>query len=209
MHDLDRRYMEMEGESFEFAAEGEAGGHGEVFNEGELHELAAELLSVSSEGELNHFLGGLIKKAAGAIGKIVKSPIGQHLGSALKGLAKRALPMAGQAIGNWIAPGVGGQVGSQLAQKAGSMFGLELEGLSQEDREFEVAKQFVRLAGEATKNAVSAPASTDPSQAASSAVSQATQRFAPGLTAQPGGARGGATSGRWFRRGNKIVLVGV
>lgn len=211
MHDLDRRYMETEGESFEFTAEGEGevSLEGEVFHEGELQELAAELLSVSNEGELNHFLGGLIKKAAGAVGKLVKSPVGQHLGGMLKGLARKALPMAGKAIGNWIAPGSGGQVGQQLAQQAGSMFGLELEGLSQEDREFEVAKQFVRLAGEATKNAVSAPASAAPAQVASSAVAQAAQKFAPGLNGQGAAGRAGAASGRWVRRGNRIILLGV
>lgn len=210
MHDLDRRYMEMEGESFEFTAEAEQNEQQEVFQEAELQELAAELLSVSNEAELNQFLGGLIKKAGGAIGKLVRSPIGQHLGGALKSVARRALPVAGRAIGDWISPGAGGQFGEQIAQQAGSMFGLELEGLSHEDREFEVAKQFVRLAGDATKTAVSAPASSNPAQVAQAAVTQAAQRFAPGVLGQPGARPGtGATSGRWVRRNGKIILFGV
>lgn len=211
MHDLDRRYMELEGESFEFTAEaeGETAHEGEVFHEGELQELAAELLTVSSEQELNYFLGSLIKKAAGAVGKFVKSPLGQQLGGALKGLAKKALPMAGKALGDWIAPGVGGQVGQQLAQQAGSMFGLELEGLSSEDREFEVAKQFVRLAADATRTAATADPSANPAQVAQNAVTQATQRFAPGLLGQSARPTTGATSGRWIRRGNKIIVLGA
>ena len=36
---------------------------------------------------------------------------------------------------------------------ASNLFEMELEGLSQEDREFEAAKQFVRFASEAVKNA--------------------------------------------------------
>jgi hypothetical protein len=205
MHDLDRTYMEMN-ESFEFTGEAQAG---EVFSESEVQELAAELLEVSNEEELNHFLGGLIKKAAGAVGKFVKSPLGQQLGGMLKGAAKKLLPKAGQAIGDWIAPGAGGQIGSQIASAAGSALGLELEGLSTEDREFEVAKQFVRFAADATKNAVSA-ATPNVAAAAQRGVMQAAEKFAPGLVG--GGARpsgSAATSGRWIRRGAKIVLLGV
>ena len=223
MHDLDRRSMQAEDEYFEFNGESEGQGEGEgegegeayeftaegegVFNESDLQELASELLSVSSEGELNHFLGGLIKRAAGAVGKVIRSPLGQQLGGMLKGVAKQALPMAGKAIGDWIAPGTGGQIGQQVAQKAGALFGLELEGLSHEDREFGVAKQFVRLASDATKTATSAPQSADPVQVAKDAIAKAAQKFAPGLlTARP---QGGGRSGRWVRRGRQIVIYGL
>jgi uncharacterized protein (DUF697 family) len=205
MHDLDHRSMEMSGESFEFTAEGEE----EVFSETELQELAAEMLSVTQEAELNHFLGGLIKKAAGAVGKLVSSPMGQQLGGMLKGAAKKALPMAGRAIGDWVAPGAGGSIGERLGQQAGSMFGLETEGLSHEDREFEVAKQFVRLAADATKNAVSAPDTANPASVAQAAVTQAAQKFAPGLLSPAARPQGGGVSGRWVRKGRKIVIYGV
>lgn len=230
MHDLDRTLgrTHMETEAFEFTGEQEAlgefagefagefqgeFGEQEVFNEAELNELASELLSVTNEQELNQFLGGLIKKAASAVGKIAKSPIGQALGGALKKAAKVALPMAGAALGNLVLPGVGGAIGGKLASAAGSMFGLELEGLSQEDREFEVAKQFVRLAGDATRAAVSAPASASPTAAAAmarNAVTQAAQKYAPGLIAGAANGRtGGPNTGRWVRRGRKIVIYGV
>jgi hypothetical protein len=223
MHDLDRRSMQAEGEYFEFTAEGEGEAEGEmggsafeftaeaegVFSEAELQELASELLSVSSEAELNHFLGDLIKKAAGTVGKAIRSPLGQQLGGMLKGVARQALPMAGKAIGDWIAPGTGGQIGQQVAQKAGALFGLELEGLSHEDREYEVAKQFVRLAGDATKTAMSAPPSANPAQVAKSAVTQAAQTFAPGLLSPAARPQGGGQSGRWVRRGRKIVVYGI
>ena len=39
-------------------------------------ELAAELLGVASEAELDRFLGDLIKKAGRAVGQFVKSPVG-------------------------------------------------------------------------------------------------------------------------------------
>jgi len=223
MHDLDRTSgrTQMESGPFEFTAEGETfgefqpevgefEGEQEVFQEGELQEIAAELLSVSNEQELNYFLGGLIKKAGSALGKVVRSPIGQALGGVLKKAAKTALPMAGAALGNLVLPGVGGMIGGKLASAAGSMFGLELEGLSQEDREFEVAKQFVRLAGDATRTALNAPPSVNPVAIAQNAVAQAAQKFAPGLASGPNGLlAGGGASGRWVRRGRRIVLYGV
>jgi hypothetical protein len=234
MHDLDRTLgrTQMESGPFEFTGEQETfgefqpefqgefqgefpgefqGEQQEVFHETELQELAAELLSVSNEQELNHFLGSLIKRAGSALGKVVRSPIGQALGGVLKTVAKQALPLAGSALGNLVLPGVGGMIGGKLASAAGSMFGLELEGLSQEDREFEVAKQFVRLATDATRAAVNAPPSANPSAIVQNAVAQAAQKFAPGLLSGTNAAAyaGGGMSGRWVRRGRRIVIYGV
>ena len=59
-------------------------------------ELAAELLEVSNEQELEQFLGDFIKKAGKAIGGFVKSPIGQAIGGVLKSAANVALPIAGR-----------------------------------------------------------------------------------------------------------------
>ena len=212
MHDIDHTFMEAENyedESNEL--------YGEVFSEEEVSELAAELLSVSSEAELEHFLGDLIKKAGKAVGKFASSGLGKSLGGVLKSVAKTALPLAGSALGNMVLPGLGGAIGSKLASGAGSMLGLELEGLSQEDQEFEAAKQVVRLAGDATKNALSAP-SSNPVATARGAVTRAASKFAPGLVGQSPGRRGGAAgatgatgaaSGRWVRRGNRIIVLGA
>jgi hypothetical protein len=212
MHDLDRTYRELpQGESFEFEfnAEGE---WNEVLQENELNELASELLEVQNDHELEQFLGKLIKRVGRAAGKFVKSPLGQQLGGMLKSVAKQALPMVGSTLGNMVAPGVGGAIGGKLASMAGQALGLELEGLSQEDREFEVAKQMVRLAADASRTALSAPEAGHPAQVAGAAVSQAMQKFAPGLAGAPspaaGRTRGAAT---WVRTGNtiRITLKGV
>jgi hypothetical protein len=193
-------------------------------------ELAAELLGVSSEAELDQFLGGLIKRGAQLVGKGVqavssfaKSPTGQALGGLLKGAAKQALPMLGQAAGTYFGGPAGGAIGGQLASGLGSLFGLELEGLSNEDQEFEVARQFVRFAGTAAANAAAAPTSGSPQSTASSAVTAAAQQFAPGLIRPTGGAQqthraggiqqthhaGNGHGGRWTRQGNQIILHGV
>ena len=49
---------------------------------------------------------------------------------------------------------------------AGRAFGLELEGLSPEDRELAAAKRFVRFASEAVSEAIAASRSQDPAAAA-------------------------------------------
>jgi hypothetical protein len=158
---------------------GERGGA--VFDEVQEMELAAELLEVSNEEELEYFLGKLISSAGKAIGGIARSPIGQALGPILKKVAKTALPIAGAALGNFVLPGVGGAIGSKLASAAGGMFGLELEGLSPQDQEFEVARRFVRLGGAATQRAMKFPPNIPVQKVVRSALITAARRHAPGL----------------------------
>jgi hypothetical protein len=155
--------------------------HEAVFDEVQEMALAAELLEVSNEEELEQFLGKLIKGAARVVKKVASSPIGKALGPVLKKVAKTALPIAGAAVGNLIAPGVGGAIGGKLASAAGRVFGLELEGLSPQDREFEVARRFVRFAGSATQRALRMPPRVPPRQAVRTAVASAARRHAPGL----------------------------
>ncbi|MCC6916812.1 hypothetical protein [Nitrosomonas sp.] len=197
-----------EGEQFEY---GEAE-WGEVFNENEVMELAAELLEISNEAELDQFLGGLIKKVGGAIGKVVKSPIGRAIGGVIKGVAKKALPIAGGALGAYFGGPLGAKIGSGLASAAGGALGLELETLSQEDREFEGGKQFIRFAANTARNALSAPPSGDPRSAAQMAANKAAQIYVPNLTARartamPVVVPGKGQGGRWIRRGRNIIIL--
>lgn len=224
MHDIDRTQMEyspelgFEGEQFEYG-EQEGEGEGEIYGESILSEadeteLAAELLEVTNEGELDRFLGNFLSRAARAVGQVARSPIGQAVGGVLKGVAKKALPLAGGAIGGYFGGPLGAKIGSGLASAAGSALGLEGESLEQEDREFEGAKQFVRLAADTVKQAAAAPPSADPRAAAQSAAIAAARRFAPGLLQGGPGTAGAAMAGRgrtgrWLRRGSRIVLYGV
>ena len=118
MHDIDRTQLEYAGENpsfeeeFEFEGEYAEGG---VLTEADEYELATELLGVSSEEELDQFLGGLIKRVAGAAGKFIRSPVGKAIGGALKGVAKKALPLAGSALGG----AIGGPLGAKTARPAG------------------------------------------------------------------------------------------
>jgi hypothetical protein len=188
-----------EGEQFERSEESGAGALAET----DEMELAAELLEVRDD----RFLGDLIRKVGSAVGTVVRSPIGRAIGGTLKGVIKTALPVAGGALGTFVGGPLGTAIGSKLASAAGSALGLELEGLSQEDREYEAARQFVRFASEAVNNAIQS-SSPDPIAAARSAVVTAARRFAPGLLRGQGmsapALRGG---GRWVRQGRNIVVV--
>jgi len=219
MHDIDRTQLEYspELENYEYEdyeyGEAEWGGETGVFSEAETMELATELLGVSSEAELDMFLGDLIKKAGKTVGQFVKSPVGQQLGGLLKSAAKKALPMVGSAVGGYFGGSSGAKLGSQAASAAGRIFGLELEGLSMEDQEYEAAKSFVQFAGQAAKNAASAPSTASPKAIAQQATTAAARQLAPGLlsgtTSAMTSISGRGSSGRWYRRGNKIVLIGV
>jgi hypothetical protein len=173
-------------------------------------ELAGDLLGVSSEAELDEFLGDLVKKAASAVGGFVRSPVGRQIGGILKGVAKQALPAIGAGAAGFfgLPPQVGQAAGSMIA----NTFEIETEGLSGEELEFEVARTIVQLGATAGANAAAAPQGVPPKQVAQAAVQAAAQRYAPGLARQQGGGEGGdggARSGRWVRRGRKIVLHGV
>jgi hypothetical protein len=197
---------------------GIAGG-GSPFSEAEEMELTADLLGVTTEAELDQFLGNLIRRGsqlvrrgAQAAGSFLRSPTGQALGGILKGAAKQALPMLGTAAGTYFGGPGGGAIGGQLASGLGSLFGLELEGLTQEDQEFEAARQFVRFGGTAAANAAATPTTASPQATANSAAASAAQQYAPGLLRPSGGFAsqfGRGRSGRWERRGNQIILLGA
>jgi phage tail tape-measure protein len=118
--------------------------------------------------------------------------------------------MVGGALGS-VVPGIGTAIGSQAGAAAADMFEMELEGMSAEDQEFEVARRVVRLAGEAAQQAAQTPPTVPPPDAAKAAVVAAAQQHAPGLLRQPSAAHYGRRhhSGRWVRRGHTIVLYGL
>ncbi|KQV80823.1 hypothetical protein ASD15_13005 [Massilia sp. Root351] len=216
MHDIDRTTLEFgqemgyEGEQYEFG-QGEWSGEGGLLSEADEMELANELLSVTNEAELEQFLGNFLKKAASVAGSVIRSPVGQAVGGVLKGVAKKALPLAGGAIGGYFGGPLGAKIGSGLASAAGGALGLEAEGeMMGEDREFEGAKTFVRLAADTVNRAAQARGG-DPRAVAQAAATAAARQHAPGLLkaagqqgrgqqggmagAQRGGSCGGATGG--------------
>jgi len=233
MHDIDRTQLEtgdteyfggeaseyLNGESFQSEEQEDQESYettmeASPFQEQEEMELAAELLEITGEEELDHFLGKLIRRASQRVGGLIKSPVGRALGGYIKGAIKKALPLSG-ALGGLVAGPAGAALASRVTPMAGQLLGLELEGLSNEDQEFEAARQLVRLAGAATSQAATAGPSAAPQAVAQNAVATAAQSYAPGMlkgASIPGsrtmrGRRG--SSGRWIRRGGAIILLGA
>ncbi len=222
MHDIDQTqtYFEDTGETDGFGGEtsdfevfeefGDFGTGEGPFTQDEEVDFASELLTLSSDQEIDEFLGKLFKRAWKGIKRIAPR-VFRPLGGILKGIAKKVLPIAGGALGSLIPiPGVGTALGSAAGSAAGKLFGLEFEGLSGEDQEFEIARRFVRLAGAAAQHAAASPHTTDPRIVAKSALAAAAQRHAPGLMNTGLASTSSAgQSGRWIRRGRRIILLGV
>ncbi len=250
---------------------------GEVlFTEEEEMELAAELLSVGSEEELDQFIGKLFRKAGRGLRKFGSGlkQVARGAGGVIKSIAKKALPIAGSALGGVFGGPLGGKIGgavgraasnlfeyddeaayddqewagigknlsksalhqtgkhaglkvggakgqkagSHFARAATSLFELELEGLSPEDQEFEVARRVVRFAGSATQKAAKLGQHLPPNQAIRQGFKAAAQRHAPGLlkprrnpniSHEAAGTSKIQRSGKWIMRDNKIIVLGL
>lgn len=222
VHDIDNIHYEsldddeeyeglFEFESPHFSGEG-------ILDEDEEMALAAELLNVSDDEELEQFFGKIFKKAK-RWGKKMNRATGGLLGKALRKVAKKALPVVGGALGNFIVPGAGGLIGAKLASHAGKMFGLELEGMDQDEQEFEVARKFVRFASQAAADAADNEAFMSPQQAVRQAIVSSSRLHAPGLAHSRGrntrgrdhrsNRSGHSSAGRWVRQGRNIILTGA
>ncbi|MEG1052191.1 MAG: hypothetical protein RSF79_09105 [Janthinobacterium sp.] len=177
-----------------------------IFSEEEELQLAMELLEVSSEEELEQFLGNVfksvwkgVKKVGSTIAKVAKP-----LGGALKAMAKTALPFVGGALGSMIPiPGVGTALGSALGRAASNALELEMENAAPAFRELELARRFVRIAGQAARLAGDSDGST---RAVESALTRALHQQLPHFRSPA--PQQEDESGRWRRRGNRIVVMG-
>jgi len=224
MHDLDRLQTDLEGEyeseysydEYEYEDEYEDESEDEYEDEYEFEypmsdaeemEFAADLLEVTDDEELEQFLGKVWNWAKKKYKKYVPKSVRSTISSKLRGFAKKGLGIAGRAAGTYFGGPVGGAIGGRLASGAGRLLGLELEGLSPEDQEFEVARRFVRVAAEAAKQASKAPAGAPPQVVANKSLSAAVNKHAPGQARIRMPRRG--QKGVWKRRGKAIVLYGA
>lgn len=202
MHDLDRQQLE------QFEQQGSLGEYAiGRLTEAQEMELASQFLEVTSEQELEEFLGDLFNRAKAAAGSAYNSDLVQ----------KQVIPALKKAARNY-GPGLAGKAAQAGAQWAADRWlKEELEGLSGEDREFEVARRYIRFAIDALQRALQAPPRVPQPVAARVAVGEAARTHAPGLVplvhelvggAPPprSGSNGAASSGRWVREGSSIVI---
>ena len=171
--------------------------------------LATELLGVNDEYELDQFLCKWFDKAK-RFAK--KAGVYDMVADGLKSVAKNYLPVAAKLAGSVVGGPLGGTIAGAIADKGASMLGLELEGLSPEDKEFEMARRYVQFANEALGNVNQEDESLPDAAAARRALHRAAQRYAPGLLAPAQGAvqrdhTGGRSSGQWIRQGRNLVIL--
>lgn len=150
-----------------------------ILSESEELELAAEFLELSDEGEFEEFLGGSIFSA---LKKAADSSVGQAIGRIVKNVAHTALPAAATAFATSIGGPLAGVAAGKLTQGLEDAIGLEMEGMSREDRELEIARRFIRFAVHAIANAFEGDdPHADPEEIAHQAAVEAARDFAPGL----------------------------
>ena len=189
-----------------------------MFNEIEEMELAAELLNVSDEYEMEQFIGNLIKGMDEKLDRDPKSrkrwaDSKKRINEQIRRDKKVRIKFRKDAISSTrTLVRILKKVAKTMASTVRKGFGLEFEGLSTEDQEFEVARRFVRLAGDAAKQVAQTPMSVPAHRAATVAVKVAAQKHTPGLVrtgiaASPSWS--GRREGRWIRRGSRIILFGV
>jgi hypothetical protein len=188
----------------------ESGYTGEAYQgEGEdeqQNSLAAELLTLQSEEELEQFFGKVFSTVARGAMNFARSPAGKIIGGALRQAAKQALPSLGTALGSMIPiPGVGTALGSWAGKTIANRLELEASSVSNEDREFAAARNIVGVAQNAARSAMSAGGG-NPNAIASSAIRSAMNGIGGSIGSGP---LPRSHQGRWVRRGNTIMLLGI
>jgi hypothetical protein len=135
--------------------------------------LAADLLTASDREHFQHVLSSYVRDAAPSASE-----------NAIEQARTLLMEVAsGVFISNRSsAPNTTGYSPARLSSEAGSLLGLELEGLSAEDQEYEVAKQFVRLAAAAVAPLTAFPHAS--ARSAREAFRNAVRSQAPGVVAR-------------------------
>lgn len=168
-------------------------------------EFGTDLLEISNERELGNFFADVVMKVSGKGSQILRSPLGRKLVDTLKYAARPVLPIRSNATSGPAINALGVTTVNDLELKAAKIFGLELEGLSPEDKEFEVAQQFIRFAMDTIKRATESEIPGDPQRTVENALAQAARQHAPGLLAH--GTQDLPSNGRWVRKGSHIIVI--
>ncbi|WDZ82900.1 hypothetical protein [Micromonospora cathayae] len=196
-----------------------------ILSESQEAELANELLEVSSEEELEEFLGDLFNSAVRGISNFAKSDVGQAVIDGAKTLVKKGLPAVGGALGSFVAPGIGTTIGTRLGTMASGLINELPVEVEPQELDHEVAKRIVQIGAEAARQASRlAPSGEPPTSVASKAIVNAVSKIAPAALVQTrvrprrrqfgefmidGSVSASRREGRWQRRGQNIVLLDV
>lgn len=139
-------------------------------------ELTAELLGVSSERELEQLFHLLSRRVSNRTSRRLSAPAALAILSVLRfAINKSGLTDLRARVGAHAV------FAERTDGSPGELLGMELEGLSAEDREFQTARRLVRFAGAAVAQAAAASGRTSSWQATEMALEHAARGFAPGL----------------------------
>ena len=240
MHNLDRTHLEsdfddetsletgfdgsenfegefLDAEDFEYESSefDEDGGQDQEF------ELASELLEIEDDNDMDNFFAEIIMNEEGRRSRRRRRRrrrrrmfrrFAKRLGRGIRKVAKKLLPIAGRVVGTKFGGPAGGALGSKVGSGAGQILGLEIEGLSPEDQDFEVARRIVQMATNVGHVADEIPDGIDDYEAAEIALHKTLEKFAPGFTKNSGRrlpVTSAQRSGRWIRKDGNIILMGV
>lgn len=142
-------------------------------------EQASKLLDATNQTQLDAFLRGLIDEAVRRSGGTLSAEAARAVLAVVKKTAAQTLPTLTAVFGADMKPAP--WRGESVVATAARVYGLELEGLSAEDRDFEIARQLIRFAQAATSRAANPPSALPAAAAVSAAVQSAARQFAPGL----------------------------
>jgi hypothetical protein len=146
-------------------------------------ELAFELLDAASPAEFDRAIGTIVSAATRRGGRQLSPAIRRAVHQLLARFAALVLPIVGSVATEGVPASAVGTAGDGV--RAGRLLGLELEGLSPDDQELELARQFVRLAMSTSRQAAAAAAGPDPARVARTAAARAARSHAPGLLGAP------------------------
>lgn len=194
MHLHDRQQLEFEEGLARAVAPGRP--YGGLTEIAEL-ELASELLEVESEHDLGIFIGHVA----------ASYPPSPAVPGVLT-VARRVAPRGALVMGAQPTSSGGATNAARSARqlREAKLLSLELEGMSPEDREFELARRWVRFITRALECASRQPRNRrSPAALAQSALTTAARDAAPSLVGHPV-LKVAPSTGSWARRGRSIVV---
>lgn len=155
--------------------------------------LSARLLEVRAAQDADAFVAHLLA-GTGAGRQLHATALARPLRQLLGQMLAPLLPLHGAA--------------PERLRRTARIFGMELEGLSPEDKEFELARRVVQLIrAVATELVRQGTAGGAPEPKVAAALLQAARTLAPGLLRHAAQASRPA-AGRWHREGGHIVVSG-
>jgi hypothetical protein len=125
----------------------------------------AALLEAVDTRQLPAFSAGLVADSHPVGRAVLRTPPGRLLSHELARLARQLWPAGTE----------------DVKRKAVTLFGLELEGLSPEDKQFEYARHLARFMREAAHELDAGGSAADAQRRVQAALAQAARRQAPGL----------------------------